>query len=505
MKKGDTPELNEQWWLKNRPIRPRFSDPGLDKKLKAYEVAEDRFDYEKMLIALADIRSMAIKTISACKPAFHADSIEEVLKKYPSVIGPKEAAIKKKLVEAKQKAASKSAVRPQKIGSPVVIWSRTLEDQVKKKNPPDWLSIKGFKFELKINDDILDVLEEEKDHATPAFMAQDAEELFQEVVEEIVAEAKAIEPKVRKDPKIATELNKEVRTLAINLGEQLVKIPQARWDKFVRQKEQYKEYRIQSAKTVALGTLGVAGGALAVAAAVPTGGASLALGIVGLVRSSAGLLKVCVMLWKEAETLQEEIVADLEKLKKAYLKKSRSGAQEVGATVLKGLLGADPGFVASLPKCKEDYKNWDNKVAHLVVNNREISKKAITLLDESQKLEKLMAAAKSPEAAKLLDKIRKMRKLVENGLNEAESLGARISAAEKMEKPFKQGLDMLEEAVPKYAQIFDKVFPTVVNLALSGANAGTGFKEATDALDYYNTAQGLANDILTEIEDLVED
>jgi hypothetical protein len=367
--------------------------------------------------------------------------------------------------------------------------------------------------QLKLNEDILDVLEKEEDHATPAFMVDDANELCEKVVDEIIAKARSLEPSLLKGGKpedISGQLEKEVKTLVTNLGIQVSKIPKARWDKFVAQKKQYKDYKIQSVQSVVLGTLGVIASGLSIAAAVPTGGATLALGIVGGVRSTAALIKTGADLWKEAETVQNGLVADIGKLKMAYLDgnekaKKTVGAQEIGAGILKGILGTHPPFIATVPKRQEDYKLWDNKVAHLAVNNREVSKEALALLDKVSKLETLMAGSKSKDAGKLLDKIRKLRKLVNDGLEKASTLGGRVSQAEKMMPLLKQALDMLAEAVPKYAEIFNKVFPAVVNLALAGADAGVGFKEATNALDYYNTAQGLANDLLSEVKNQVGD
>jgi hypothetical protein len=507
MKKGETPQFNEQWWKKARPLL--FTDPGLDKKLKDYEVAEDQFNYDKMLKSLGEIREMAKTIVGKCKDT---DTVE-ALKKYPNLISQKETEIKKKQIDAKAKESQNGKPAPQKVGGPVVIWKRDVAEEVKKKYAAKWLDFKGCVVQLKLNEDILDVLEKEEDHATPAFMVDDANELCEKVVDEIIAKARSLEPSLLKGGKpedISGQLEKEVKTLVTNLGIQVSKIPKARWDKFVAQKKQYKDYKIQSVQSVVLGTLGVIASGLSIAAAVPTGGATLALGIVGGVRSTAALIKTGADLWKEAETVQNGLVADIGKLKMAYLDgnekaKKTVGAQEIGAGILKGILGTHPPFIATVPKCQEDYKLWDNKVAHLAVNNREVSKEALALLDKVSKLETLMAGSKSKDAGKLLDKIRKLRKLVNDGLEKASTLGGRVSQAEKMMPLLKQALDMLAEAVPKYAEIFNKVFPAVVNLALAGADAGVGFKEATNALDYYNTAQGLANDLLSEVKNQVGD
>ncbi|MCH2164934.1 MAG: hypothetical protein MK098_09815, partial [Marinovum sp.] len=65
-------------------------------------------------------------------------------------------------------------------------------------------------------------------------------------------------------------------------------------------------------------------------------------------------------------------------------------------------------------------------------------------------------------------------------------------------------LKELEKTNPKFATVFDKVFPIVVNLSLAGANAQMGFADATKALDYVNTSLGLFNDVVGEIESNLE-
>jgi hypothetical protein len=68
----------------------------------------------------------------------------------------------------------------------------------------------------------------------------------------------------------------------------------------------------------------------------------------------------------------------------------------------------------------------------------------------------------------------------------------------------KRMLDALSAQNPKYADIFEKVFPVVVNLTLAGANAGVGFKEASNLLDTLNTSLGLFNDLASEGESVLE-
>jgi hypothetical protein len=513
MRKGEIPQFSEKWWKAARPA-VMFTDPGLDKKLKDFEVAEDRFDYDKMLNALAEIRGMAKICMDKCKPAIHAETIE-ALKKYPNLIVQKENDVRKKQAEYKQRMAQKAAQQapPQQFGSPVVIWKRDIAAEVRKQYAAKWLDFKGAVVQLKLDDKILDVLEEEGDYATPAYMVDDANDLCKKTVDEIVRKARSAEPamaKGKKGEEVAAEMAKEVKTLVTDLGTQVAKIPQARWDKFVAQKKQYEDYKIKCAYDITVGTLSVLGGAVAIAGAVPTGGASLALAIVSAARTSAKAFRTGVNLWREAETVQNGLGADIEKLKHAYhdaVEKAQKiyGVREIGGSMLKGILSTEQPFFATVAKCQDGYKLWDNKVSHLAVNNREAAKNALDLLKQVGELEKKMAAAKSPEAGKILDAVRKLRAQVNEGLENASTLGARISSAEKAMPPLKEALADLAKAVPEKVETFTKWFPTIANLALSGANAGVGLKIAKDAADRWNAALGLADDILKEVYEKTND
>ncbi|HUB78616.1 MAG TPA: hypothetical protein VMB03_07470, partial [Bryobacteraceae bacterium] len=198
MRKGEIPQFNEKWWKAARPA-VMFTDPGLDRKLKDFEVAEDRFDYDKMLKALAEIRAMAKTCMDKCKPAIHSETID-ALKKYPNLIDRKESDVRKKQTEYKQRLAQKAAQQapPQKFGSQVVIWERDVAAEVRKLYAAKWLDFKGAVVKLKLDDEILDVLEKEDDYATPAYMVDDANDLCKKVVDEIIRKARSFEPALAK-------------------------------------------------------------------------------------------------------------------------------------------------------------------------------------------------------------------------------------------------------------------------------------------------------------------
>lgn len=506
MKKGAIPELNQKWWSKNKA--KTMGKSGLGKALKDFEVAEEVNDPAKMLKALSEVKKKLAVALKACNEKMHKDTIAAI-KKYPGIIQKRETEIKKKMAAA----PSGGAAPKQKIGKDVTVWKRDISKEVLKVYSPDWLeTFRGFELKLTLNDDILDVLEAEGDLVTPAYMVEDAQKVGKAVIASIVQTMKKIDAASKgKTPQEVDKIRKvfepQVKKVMQSSAAALKKIPEARWKKFVGRKQQYKDYRIKAGFDVTIGILGTAGAAAGI---VGSGGAGLALGIVALVRSVAGLAKQVHDLAQEAEGVEKTLEKDLDTLMKRYRNaageaKKTQGRDEVGGSVLKGILGVDAPFLATLPKCSGNYDLWDNKTAGLSVGGRKLSVNITKGLAACDKLEKMIKNVESKEARKILDKLRKGRASLDKSLNQCSTMMGRVSKAEKNMPKLKTMLDALNTSNPKYADIFDKVFPAVVNLTLSGASAGVGFSEAKTTLEFVNTSLGLFNDIAAEGQSALEE
>ena len=367
----------------------------------------------------------------------------------------------------------------------------------------------GYEVKLKLNDDILDVLEAEGDYATPQFMVEDAQDLCKVTVEKIVKAGKQVDSIVKSNPAVAAKFydkfEKFVKAAVQSLGKDVAKIPALRWKKFVARKKQYKDYKIQAGCDVAIGTLQLAAGGVAIAGAVGTAGAALPLAIVGTVRGVASLAQTCHDLARSAGGVQKGLLKDLNSLKKSYLTvndkaKKSMGAQEVAKSTLAGLISAHPPFLASIPKCDKNFDLWSNKVAGLEVEGRKLSKETMKLLSQVDALEKQLRTAKSKAASKTLDKVRKLRTNVTKTFDHAANINGKVKKADAVMPKIEQLLKLLKNKNSDFAKIFDKVFPAVVNLALAGSGAGVGFEGAKSALETANTAVGLSKDILAEMK-----
>ncbi|EDY17402.1 hypothetical protein CfE428DRAFT_5088 [Chthoniobacter flavus Ellin428] len=393
--------------------------------------------------------------------------------------------------------------------SKVTIWKRDLAEEMKKgyksKTIPD---IKGYILELILNDEILDALEKENDYVTPQRMVEDAQELCEKTVAALNAKLKDLDAKVAGKPKLVVEkaveefkklLEKEAR----DLGNALKKVPAARWAKFIATKKQYKSYKIDCGFKLTLGTLGAVGSGLAIAAAVPTGGATLALGIVGGVRSGLSLVKLCGDLWMEMETVQKSVGISLGILEKLYKKRAGVVATETSSTVINSVFGAE--FVPNVGKVEKDVKLWKNKLAGVDINGHKLGAQAMKVLQDIDKLQAVLKKSASKKAGEIMTKIPKLQKELHKLLEKTTAMNGRVAPSEKAIKATEAVLEELQKKIPNLQKAFNTLFPIVTSLALAGANAGVGFKEAQNAMDNASTALGLANDLLGTLNDAIED
>lgn len=395
----------------------------------------------------------------------------------------------------------------------VVIWKREIDSEVKKIYKSVTLpNIKGYSVELSLGGTILDALEKENDHRTPALMVEDAQDACAEVVKSIAAYLKQLDEACNGQP--IDKVNKAVDTAKTvihdkitKLGIELKKVPKARWDKWVATKKQYKDYKWDCAAKITLGTLGAVGSGLAIAAAVPTGGATLALGIVGGAKSGLELFKIGAKMWAEAETVQKKVLLSIAALQKIYgdaqKKSHKGGAKEAGLSILNAILPLELGPTLSV--VASDCDLWSNKLAGIELTADKKAKLAMKLLKDADALEVLLKKSKSKDAGKILDKLTKMRKAIDSALELAHSESARVRDGRKWHE-FLAGkvLPELKSKQPKWTEIFDRVLPTIVNLALTGAGAGVGYTDAKKAIEFAQTSLDLANGIMGEIKAQLE-
>ena len=513
MKKGAVPELNQKWWSKNKGVT--VPKTGLGDVLKDYEIAKDRSspDYEDMLKKLALVEKKVKVAIDKCNKTLHSETID-ALKKYPGVIKAEETWIKKNYEAYKKRFEDEVSgkVPVQKVGGPVIVWKREIGKDVLKGVKAKNIDLR-FKatMQLKLNDDILDTLEKAKDNVSAALMSESAEKLGKKLIAGIIDIVDKVDAAVGKAAddqaadKLCSKAETEIKSLLEAQEKEIKKIPAMVWAEFVKRNNQYKDYKIKAGTDLAIQTLTVVGGAVATgAAAAGTFGAGGAIGVVALVRDCANLAKQIYNLAIEAETVQKGLKGDIDTLTKAYRNKARLIGQEATGTVLKAALSTDAPFIATLPKCNSNLELFDNKVAGLEVNGRKYASSVTKTLLKIGQLENDLQKLTNKNARKAFDKLVETRKNLDKSLIESSKMMKRVRKTKPDIEGLKKALDALNDSNPKYMQIFDKVLPVVVNLALAGASAGVGFVDAKSALDTANTALGLSNAVLNEVKGGIE-
>ena len=365
------------------------------------------------------------------------------------------------------------------MGKDVVIWKMDVSAEVKKAVDFQWLeTFKGFGLELKLNDDILDVLEAESDFTTPAFMVEDAQEIGKETVDAIVAAAGKIDAASKgKKPQVVDKLRqgfeKVVKQLMATQGKKLEKVPDARWKKFVARYKQYKDYKIKAGFNVAIGTLSVAGSAAGIVGSAAPGWrlASWRWCAALPVWSSS------FTIWRWTPTRSARILkSDCDTLEERYKSAAKMVAAETTATTVKGILGTDMPFVATLPKAQANYELWDNKVAGVTIAGRRASAGITEAMKRCNTLEAQIKNAENKEARKIYQKIVKARKLLDKSLTSTSDIMAKVRNFEKNGPALKKVLDALEAKNTDFNKVFEKVFPTVVGLSL-GARRRRGRRD----------------------------
>ncbi|MCR8723332.1 hypothetical protein [Frigidibacter sp. ROC022] len=509
MKKGVTPQLDSKWWAKNKA--KTLLKTGIGDALRNYEVAQAKKDDQLVLKSLSVLKKAVANGVTKANPKLHAETIA-ALKKYPKLIEEQIKLANERIARDAAAAKGGGPAPKQKIGKDVVIWSIDVGVEVQKQFKPAWLeSFKGYKMSLKLNDDILKLLEAEEDFVTPAFMVEDAQKVGKETVDAIVNAAKKVDAFTgtpQAVDKMRANFVKVAEGLIKTQAKKLAPIPATRWKTFVARHKQYKDYKIKAGFDVTLGILGTAGAAAGI---VGSGGAGLVLGIVALVRSTTAVIKQIYDLALDADKVGKDLKKDCDTLLARYVdaqgqaNKKTQGAAEVGGTVLKSILGTDAPFLATIPKAQANYELWDNKIAGVTVAGRAASKQINQALKGCDAAEKRIMKAQGKEAQKVYKTLVKLRKQLDEALNKTSDLMAKVSRFEANGPALQKTLKSLSNQNSDFAKIFDKVFPAVVNLTLSGASAGVGFKEAKTTLETFNTALGLANDIMSEGKDKLEE
>jgi hypothetical protein len=287
---------------------------------------------------------------------------------------------------------------------------------------------------------------------------------------------------------------------------------QKRWTQLQQQKSDYKSYRFSVGVKVAKGAAGLGTAAAGLAGAAATGGASLALSIIGMYRAVVDGGKTLWECMQEADTVQKRVVDDLASLKKTYAQSKDLGvAREVTASVVNAVLKL-PINVTNMKTLDDDNKLWKGKLTHLVFLAHELAETLSDLLDKSQQLNTQLASdpnSKKKQAA-LKGFESDINKLLTDGFFYA-SMGRRVQIQKshqdaekglKVQEQITQGIEELKKGRTKAVDWFDSIIAFATDAALTGAGYGVtppDFSSAASTLDKVKDGAGVAADTATTL------
>ena len=406
---------------------------NLSKALINFEVAKYRITLSKM--KPNEIFDAVVTAIKTLKEVEKEAKIAKSGLDWTRVIKAEEAWLKKFETKYKVTAAGAPAQAPaapkQKIRSGLKYWEMDVSKEVKKKIDPDWFGFKDYKLNLTLNSDISQILKDEKDAATLAFMVQDAQKIGAKIVKTVVDQVIQLDKDTmnisgKEATKIRAAYKLNLEDELQTASKEIEAIPDLRWAAFVKDKKQYKAYQIKVGKSFTKGVFSIGKGLVGLATSPFTGGTSSVLGIIKIARTVVKLVRESVNAYRKADAVMKIVEADIKALKKALNSKFPNGLREIVGSTFKGIIGTDPAW-ATLPKTLNSVVLLENKLSGVVVLNRNASKKIINALDACDKLEQELKKSKDDKTAKkVFLKLKQMRLSLNGSLDACVTYGGRV-------------------------------------------------------------------------------
>ena len=298
---------------------------------------------------------------------------------------------------------------------------------------------------------------------------------------------------------------------------------QKRWMQVQQQKKEYKKYRLGVGIKLVKGAVGAAAAAAGIAGAAPTGGATLALSIVGGYRAAMDGVKTLWDCAKDADGVQKRVETGLKKLRDSYAQSQKTGvAREVVASTANALFKEAPvavinklsgGALTNVATLEDDNKLC-GKLTHLRFLAHELSEELNELLVNSDKLATQLSA--DPDSKKKLAALRGFQADVNKLLTEGfivPSMGRRVTIQKSYEDAEKglvaqervtKAIDELKAGRSQGVDWYNKIIAFVTDAALTAAGYGVSPPNLSSAKDVAGVVSDGASN-LAGIYDLVAD
>jgi len=287
---------------------------------------------------------------------------------------------------------------------------------------------------------------------------------------------------------------------------------QRRWMQLEQQKKDYKSYRFSVGLKIVKGAAGVGAAAAGLAGAAATGGATLAISIIGTYRAVVDGGKTLWECMQDTDRVQKRVISGLEALKKTYAQNPQLGvAREVAASTVNAVLKL-PINITNVKTLEDDNKLWKGKLTHLVYLAHELAETLNDLLDKSQTLETQLAT--DPDSKKKQAALKgfeaDINKLLTEGFFIA-SMGRRVQIQKshqdaekglKVQAQVTEGIEKLKSGRSAGVDWFDSIIAFAADAALTGAGYGVAppnFSAGASTVSKVQSGGGIAMDGATTL------
>jgi hypothetical protein len=250
------------------------------------------------------------------------------------------------------------------------------------------------------------------------------------------------------------------------------------WRDLTKTKKDYQNYQIKCGIKIAA-TMVSSG--LAIAGAIGTGGAALAVALFGLAKNASDLYTSFTNLASQAEEVQKDVQKALATVGERYKDISR------GRAALTELMRAGVSSIATPERCKELNELYGNKLKGLEVTAHQTSETLTAMLGKTEALGKTIDPPRagkmdSTELLKLQKRktqLTSLEKQVNQMIERITSLMGRLDTGKTEHGVYAKSIDELQKKVPTWAAPASKF----INFAV-----GAGLSDATEAGDILQNA-----------------
>lgn len=268
-------------------------------------------------------------------------------------------------------------------------------------------------------------------------------------------------------------------------------------DDYKKGQKELQKFRVKASGKIALNAIVMSGG---IALSVATAGGLSPVGIVGVVRSSVGIVQEAAKLAATADQTAKLIQGELAVLRKVMneeVGKAKTsgriaqGVKEVGLNLLAKAVGLE---TPSLKNCQSHIDLHGISIGKLDKESKKLSQQIYAAMDEQEKLGKGLKAAKATLPADKVGKAAQSLEKAEQALDKL--LQATIGVNEKVEraharhKLYQKALDGMKEGIPDWLKYVDTAVGLGADLAMGITDSANAAAAALTAVMVLETTFG---------------